>query len=99
MGCGLRAVPSIGFRSGEAPFLRTRSEAGCRWAAAAAQGSGNTTALVGTPDQVAEAIAKYYKLGVSGVLIRGFEPFDDAIHFGEELIPLIREKVERVDQE
>ncbi len=73
----------------------------CLWVpiAAAAQGSGNTTALVGTPDQVAEAIAKYYKLGVSGVLIRGFEPFDDAIHFGEELIPLIREKVERVDKE
>ena len=72
----------------------------CLWVpiAAAVQGSGNTTALVGTPDQVAEAIAKYYKLGVSGVLIRGFEPFDDAIHFGEELIPLIREKVERVDQ-
>ena len=66
--------------------------------AAAAQGSGNTTALVGTPDQVAEAVVKYYEFGVSGVLIRGFEPFDDAIHFGEELIPLIREKVERVDQ-
>ena len=73
----------------------------CLWGpfAAAAQGSGNTTALVGTPDQVAEAISKYYELGVSGVLIRGFEPFDDAIHFGEELIPLIREKVELVDQE
>jgi len=61
--------------------------------AAAANGSGNTTALVGTPEQVAEAIARYYDLGISGVLIRGFDPFNDAVEYGRELIPLIREKV------
>ncbi len=66
--------------------------------AAAAQGSGNSTALVGTPEQVAEAIAKYYDLGVSGVLIRGFDPFSDAIEFGKELIPWIRDKVLQRDQ-
>ena len=61
--------------------------------AAAAKGSGNSTALVGTPEQVAEAIAKYYDMGVGGVLIRGFDPFNDAIEYGNELIPQIREKV------
>lgn len=61
--------------------------------AAAAQGGGNTTALVGTPEQVAEAIARYYDLGVSGVLIRGFDPFEDAVQYGRELIPWIRQKV------
>ena len=61
--------------------------------AAAAQGSGNSTALVGTAEQVAEAIAKYYDMGVSGVLIRGFDPFNDAVEYGSELIPQIREKV------
>jgi len=61
--------------------------------AAATGGEGNTTALVGTPEQVAEAIARYYDLGVSGVLIRGFDPFEDTIEFGRELIPAIREKV------
>ena len=66
--------------------------------AAAAQGSGNSTALVGTPEQVAEAIAKYYDLGVSGVLIRGFDPFEDAKIYGEELIPWIREKVKQRDE-
>ena len=66
--------------------------------AAAAQGSGNSTALVGTPEQVAEAIAKYYDLGLSGVLIRGFDPFNDAIEFGKELIPWIRDKVRQRDQ-
>lgn len=61
--------------------------------AAAAGGSGNTTALVGTAEQVAEAIARYYDLGVRGVLLRGFDPFNDARDFGLELIPQIREKV------
>ena len=61
--------------------------------AAAAQGSGNSTALVGTAEQVAEAIAKYYDMGVRGVLIRGFDPFNDAIEYGNELIPQIREKI------
>jgi alkanesulfonate monooxygenase len=65
--------------------------------AAAAQGSGNSTALVGTPEQVAEAIAKYYDMGVSGVLIRGFDPFEDAKTYGEELIPWVRDKVRQRD--
>ena len=32
--------------------------------------NGNTTVLVGTPEQVAEAIVRYYDIGVRGVLIR-----------------------------
>ena len=66
--------------------------------AAAARGSGNTTALVGTPEQVAAAIAKYYELGISGVLIRGFDPFNDVVEFGRELIPQIREQVAVIDR-
>lgn len=61
--------------------------------AAAAKGSGNSTALVGTPDQVAEAIARYYDIGVRGVLIRGFDPYNDAIEYGRELIPCIRARI------
>jgi alkanesulfonate monooxygenase len=71
----------------------------CLWTplAAASGGAGNTTALVGTPEQVAEAIARYYDLGVSGVLIRGFDPFEDAVEYGRELIPCIRQKVAERD--
>ena len=61
--------------------------------AGASSGSGNTTALVGTPEQVADAVARYYDIGVSGVLLRGFDPVADAREYGRELIPLIREKV------
>jgi alkanesulfonate monooxygenase len=50
----------------------------------------NTTALVGTPAQVAEVFGDYYDLGVSHFLIRGFDPLVDAIDYGRELIPLTR---------
>ncbi|HSD37348.1 MAG TPA: LLM class flavin-dependent oxidoreductase [Rhodocyclaceae bacterium] len=50
----------------------------------------NSTALVGTPEQVAQALAKYVDLGVGTLLIRGFDPLEDAIDYGRELIPRIR---------
>lgn len=62
------------------------------------KGNYNSTALVGTPEQVAESIADYYKLGIENVLIRGFDPLEDAKDYGRELIPLIREKTAAVDQ-
>jgi alkanesulfonate monooxygenase len=52
---------------------------------------GNSTALVGTPGQVADALLAYIRLGISTVLIRGFDPLGDAIDYGRELIPRLRE--------
>src|SRR5215470_7039716 len=67
-------------------------------AVAAATGArGNTTALVGTPTQVAESLLAYYDLGVTTFLIRGFDPLEDAIDYGRELIPRVRELVARRD--
>jgi alkanesulfonate monooxygenase len=61
---------------------------------AAAVGAGaNTTALVGTPEQVADALADYHALGVDTFLIRGFDPLEDAIDYGKALIPRVRELV------
>ena len=51
---------------------------------------GNTTALVGTPQQVAEAFADYHTLGVTTFLIRGFDPLGDAVDYGRELLPATR---------
>lgn len=64
----------------------------CLWTAtAAASGAqGNSTALVGTPDEVAEALVAYYDLGVRSLLIRGYDPLPDAVAYGEELIPRVR---------
>lgn len=65
--------------------------------AAAVGAYGNTTALVGTPEQVAESILKYYDAGVSTILIRGFEPLPDALEYGRELIPGLRAEVAKRD--
>ncbi len=67
--------------------------------AAAVGGAGNTTALVGTPEQVAESLLDYYDLGVTTLLIRGFDPLNDALEYGRELIPLVRAEVARRDRD
>ena len=59
--------------------------------------AGNSTALVGSPETVAAAILDYIDLGVTRILIRGFEPHNDAIDYGRELIPRVREEVRRRD--
>ena len=59
---------------------------------------GNSTALVGTPETVAEAMASYYDLGATSLLIRGYDPLPDAIEYGQELIPRIRELVAQRDE-
>ncbi len=56
-------------------------------------GGHNSTALVGTPEQVADALLAYYDLGVKTFLIRGFDPVLDAEDYGRELLPLTRAKV------
>lgn len=65
--------------------------------AAATGAAGNTSALVGTPDQVAEALLAYYDLGVTTILIRGFEPLPDAREYGRELIPAVKAEVAKRD--
>ncbi|TXL73484.1 LLM class flavin-dependent oxidoreductase [Vineibacter terrae] len=59
---------------------------------------GNTSCLVGTPEQVAQALLEYYKLGVHSFLIRGFDPFNDVSAFGQELIPLLRDGAAALDR-
>jgi alkanesulfonate monooxygenase len=53
--------------------------------------SGNSTALVGTAEQVADALLDYYDLGIQTFLIRGFDPFEDVLDYGRDLIPLVRQ--------
>jgi alkanesulfonate monooxygenase len=58
---------------------------------------GNSTGLVGTAAQVADSLLDYYDLGVSHFLIRGFDPLEDAIEYGRDLIPLVRAAVAERD--
>src|ERR1700719_2928754 len=71
----------------------------CLWTslAVATGAQGNSTALVGTPETVAKAMLEYYRLGATRLLIRGYDPRPDAVHYGEELIPRVRELVADYD--
>ncbi len=59
-------------------------------AALATGARGNTTSLVGTPEQVAEALADYWDLGVTTFLICGFDPLADNVEYGRSLLPMTR---------
>ena len=92
--------PADGHATAGAQRLLKLAEQGTRidkrlWTemAALTGANSNSTALVGTPEQVAEVFGDYYDLGVSHFLIRGFDPLIDAIDYGRELIPRTRELI------
>jgi alkanesulfonate monooxygenase len=66
---------------------------------AAVGAAGNSTALVGTPETVAQALLDYIDIGVTTILIRGYDPYNDAIDYGRHVLPLVREEVARRDAE
>jgi alkanesulfonate monooxygenase len=59
--------------------------------------AGNSTALVGTPEQVAESMLRYYDLGISAFILKGFDPLPDVVEFGQRLIPALRNGVDLRD--
>ncbi len=71
------------------------------WTGVAALGGaqGNSTGLVGTPEQVADAMLDYYDLGIDHFLIRGFEPLQDAIDYGRDLLPIVHQLIAGRDAE
>jgi len=99
-------LPITGHRPPNAGSLRLLETASARrrdrrlWTGVAALtgAQGNSTGLVGTPEQVAESMLEYYDIGIDNFLIRGFDPLGDAIVYGRDLIPLVRRQVEQRDR-
>ncbi|MFS0851097.1 LLM class flavin-dependent oxidoreductase [Novosphingobium panipatense] len=54
-------------------------------------------ALVGTAEQVADAMMDYYAMGISGFLIRGFDLLGDIALHGRNLIPILRRRAAEHD--
>jgi alkanesulfonate monooxygenase len=48
------------------------------------------TALLGTPEDLAEAFLEYKRIGVSQFILSGWPEVDEVVTFGSEVIPLIR---------
>lgn len=61
--------------------------------------SGNSIALVGTPDQVADRIVEYVNIGFDKVLLRGYPHLEVIEAVGRDVIPRMRAKLrEKVRQ-
>jgi hypothetical protein len=60
-------------------------------------GAGNSNALVGTPETVAQALLDYVDLGVDIISMRSYDLLGDAIDVGRHVIPLVREEVAKRD--
>lgn len=64
----------------------------------ASGGAGNTTCLVGTAEQVVDSLLDYYNTGCTTFILRGFDPLNDAREYGQELVPMLRERVGSLPQ-
>jgi alkanesulfonate monooxygenase len=67
--------------------------------AGATGGAGNSNALVGTPETVAAALLDYYDLGIEILSARGYDILEDAVEFGQQVIPIVREEVAKRDRD
>jgi alkanesulfonate monooxygenase len=84
----LVAIAAEGERFDRALWTRTAAVTG---------GAGNSNALVGTPETVAQAILDYIDLGVDIISMRGYDLLTDAIDIGQQVIPIVREEVAKRD--
>ena len=48
---------------------------------------------------MAQALLDYVDIGVTTLLIRGYDPYDDAIDYGRHLLPLVHEEISRRDRQ
>jgi alkanesulfonate monooxygenase len=84
----LIAIAEEGERFDRALWTRTAAVTG---------GAGNSNALVGTPETVAQAILDYIDLGVDIISMRGYDLLTDAIDIGQQVIPIVRDEVAKRD--
>ncbi|MDI3257904.1 MAG: LLM class flavin-dependent oxidoreductase [Kyrpidia sp.] len=63
------------------------------WAGLTQVLGGNSIALVGTPEQVADRVVEYVRLGLDFVLLRGFPHLETIQQVGDKVIPLVRERL------
>lgn len=48
--------------------------------------------LVGSPAEIADAMMQYKEIGISQFILSGWPKLDQMIYFGEEVLPLIRQR-------
>jgi len=59
------------------------------WAGIGLVRGGAGTAIVGSHRQVAERFEEYHALGIDSFILSGYPNLEEAIRFGEEVLPLV----------
>jgi alkanesulfonate monooxygenase len=59
----------------------------------ATNAAGSSTALVGSPETVAAALLDYVDIGCELLSIRGYDPYNDAIGYARDVLPLVRQEL------
>ncbi len=62
------------------------------WTGAVRSHGATAMALVGTPEEVADAILAYKAVGISQFIFSGWPKRDEMIFFGKEVLPLVKRK-------
>ncbi|KAI5474807.1 hypothetical protein MNV49_002384 [Pseudohyphozyma bogoriensis] len=60
---------------------------------------GASTALVGSPQTIADSILDYVKLGADLISIRGYDNLGDATDYGRFILPRVREGLKDIEQQ
>ena len=92
-----RTIDSVGQRR-LAGYVEQSAADGFRlgpnlWAGLTQVLGGNSIALVGTPDQVADRVVEYVNLGFDYVLLRGFPHLEAITQLGCDVLPRVRAKL------
>ncbi len=52
---------------------------------------GNSTALVGNPQQIVDRLLEYHALGINKFILSGYPKLDEVVNFGKLISPILRE--------
>ena len=66
------------------------------WTGAVRYAGATAIALVGTPEEIASALMDYKEAGVSQFILSGWPKLDEMIRFGQQVLPLVRIKEQRL---
>jgi alkanesulfonate monooxygenase len=80
----------ISLREGRTRANRDLEISANLWAGVGLVRGGAGTALVGSYAEIAERIEKYRALGVDSFTLSGYPHLEEALHVGEQLLPLLR---------
>ncbi|WP_397539013.1 hypothetical protein [Rummeliibacillus pycnus] len=65
----------------------------CFWTGMTKYRSGNSTALVGSYEQISESLIKYIKVGITEFIFSSSPHLETVSGIGKEILPLVREKI------